>query len=407
MKCESFSVLPTSPASAAAAEERAEPGEAWGLWFDPTPARVAWQRLYPAGAVGAAMASLRAGPLPSPPKPAREHHWVPVRPRLAGVCGSDWAALTGRASPYLAAVTSFPAVLGHEVVGEVAGPAPWPAGTRVVVNPALSCQSFALPPCRACRRGDPDHCERRSDPAFGPGLLIGYHHELPGGWSTCMWAPRDQLHPVPPGLSDRRAVLTEPTAVVLNALSRVAWQKVERALVIGCGPMGLLTVWAMSEGHPALLGAEEVSDGNPEGWEPAVLGMSSPGLWGAPTWHSAGFDLIVDSVGSEESLGQSLRWARPGGQVLLLGGAGPSRLDLSPLWSRNLTWVGAYGYGAAGAGTFTAALRLLAATRRPVERIVGEVAPLDAYRTALPAFWRRRHQAIKLALAPPGVSPDL
>lgn len=253
-------------------------------------------------------------------------------------------------------------------------------------------------------------------------MLLGYHHMLPGGWSTRMWAPAAQLYPVPETMPDRRAVLAEPTAVVLHGLDQVRWDTVERALVLGAGPIGLLTVWAIGETHPAvhlhaaaryprqgrlaaLLGTEEVTDGDPERWEPTVLGMSTPGMWGGGTWHSAGFDLVVDTVGSELTVGQSLRWARPGGQVLLIGGAGTGRLDLAPLWSRNLTWIGTYGYAYRGRPAFPVALELLAATRRPVEAIIGDVAPLDDYRHALPRFWRRRHEAIKLVLAAPDYRP--
>ena len=46
--------------------------------------------------------------------------WLPVRPRLSGICGSDQALVYGSASLYLASLTSSPFVPGHEVVGEVA-----------------------------------------------------------------------------------------------------------------------------------------------------------------------------------------------------------------------------------------------------------------------------------------------
>ena len=45
--------------------------------------------------------------------------WVRLKPAMAGVCGTDIALLTGRTSAVLSPFASFPAVLGHEVVGEV------------------------------------------------------------------------------------------------------------------------------------------------------------------------------------------------------------------------------------------------------------------------------------------------
>ena len=69
--------------------------------------------------------------------------WLALEPVLAGVCGTDLGTIAGRTSPALAPFSSFPAVLGHEVVARVAvvgeaveGFAP---GERVVVDPWISC----------------------------------------------------------------------------------------------------------------------------------------------------------------------------------------------------------------------------------------------------------------------------
>ena len=44
--------------------------------------------------------------------------WVRLRPRLAGICGSDLATVDGRASRYFEHIVSFPFVPGHEVVAD-------------------------------------------------------------------------------------------------------------------------------------------------------------------------------------------------------------------------------------------------------------------------------------------------
>src|SRR4051812_50105308 len=66
------------------------------------------------GAGAQALEEVRPPALPSP-------EWLPVRPRLSGICGSDQALLAGRASLYLASLTSAPFVPGHEVVGDITG----------------------------------------------------------------------------------------------------------------------------------------------------------------------------------------------------------------------------------------------------------------------------------------------
>ena len=56
-------------------------------------------------------------PIPAPALPGPD--WVRLGPILSGVCGTDMALLTGRASAAMSPFASFPAVLGHEVVATV------------------------------------------------------------------------------------------------------------------------------------------------------------------------------------------------------------------------------------------------------------------------------------------------
>ena len=93
---------------------------------------------------------VRVGPLefvevdpPRMPGPG----WVRVRPRLAGICGSDLATLDGRSSRYFEQLVSFPFVPGHEIVGDVEGGAL--DRRRVVIEPVLGCEVRGIdPPCR-------------------------------------------------------------------------------------------------------------------------------------------------------------------------------------------------------------------------------------------------------------------
>ncbi|TMF37141.1 MAG: zinc-binding alcohol dehydrogenase, partial [Chloroflexi bacterium] len=72
-----------------------------------------------------ALSMLKLGDVPEPTLPARD--WLRVMPNLAGICGSDLAAISGHISLYLDPLTSYPFVPGHEVVGVLDD------GSRVVV----------------------------------------------------------------------------------------------------------------------------------------------------------------------------------------------------------------------------------------------------------------------------------
>src|SRR6202041_2125203 len=54
--------------------------------------------------------------------------WGLVKPRLAGICGSDLATVDGRSSRWFEPIVSFPFVPGHEVVADTED------GRRVVIE---------------------------------------------------------------------------------------------------------------------------------------------------------------------------------------------------------------------------------------------------------------------------------
>jgi NADPH:quinone reductase-like Zn-dependent oxidoreductase len=55
--------------------------------------------------------------------------------------------------------------------------------------------------------------------------------------------------------------------------------------------------------------------------------------------------VVIDCVGSAESIAQSLAMVRPRGTVALVGMPGRLTIDLAPLWHREVRLVGAYAYG--------------------------------------------------------------
>jgi threonine dehydrogenase-like Zn-dependent dehydrogenase len=376
-------------------------------------ARAGLQRLGRRPARLLAGGSVRLHPYELPEKPGPD--WLIVRPRVAGICGSDVGVLTGHSSPYLAPLTGLPAYLGHEIVGAVdEANGPWPRGTRVVVRPTLACRARGLEACRACAAGLEDLCERRDDSGLGPGTMLGYHGRLPGGWSTALVAPSYQLYPVPEAVDDFTAVLTEPLAIVLAAIRQADWPDVRRTLVIGAGTVGLLTTFALTlrgEGgevwqtarheHQARLarnlGARPIASKDIEEWAGAARGRP---LFGAPPYFPWGADLTVDTVGSPASFLQALAVTRPGGQVLLVGGLGAGHMDLAPAWTRRLQILGAWGYGPASERGFETTLEMLQdpAGSRLGSLLVTHAVPLSEWRRALALLFASKREAIKVVL---------
>ncbi len=73
--------------------------------------------------------------------------------------------------------------------------------------------------------------------------------------------------------------------------------------------------------------------------------LSFGGAAGETATLSGGADVVIDCVGSAESISQSLAMVRPRGTVALVGMPGKVTIDLAPLWHREVRLAGAYAYG--------------------------------------------------------------
>ncbi len=348
---------------------------------------------------GASVGPLRLADV-DPPEPPGDG-WVRLRPRLAGICGSDLATIDGRSSRYFEPIVSFPFTPGHEVVGDLDD------GGRAVLVPVLACAARGVePPCRQCATGAINRCERVAFGHLEPGLQTGFCADTGGGWSTSLVAHESQLVAVPDGLSDEAAVMVEPTACAVHAAGVVG--AVDTVAVLGAGTLGLLTIAALRAGTGAGVGTVVATAKHPvqRRWavelgadrvvapgELARAVRAATGSWRLGAQLTGGFDVVVDCVGSAESIAQGLSVVAPGGTVVLVGMPGHTALDLTPLWHRETSVRGCYAYDRAD---FEAALDLVAAA--DLGRLVSATYPLDRYPEAVEhAAAAGQRDAVKIA----------
>jgi L-iditol 2-dehydrogenase len=137
-----------------------------------------------------------------------------------GICPTDLRVYLGKSHSI-----KLPKILGHEAVAQVAAvgaevtsvkPGQW-----VVPDGIIKCGT-----CLACRKGRPNRCQR---PRYASGAY---------GEATIV--PEGNVYPVRPGTPLRAATFTEPLACVLRGERMLRITPGETALVIGCGPIGLL-----------------------------------------------------------------------------------------------------------------------------------------------------------------------
>jgi threonine dehydrogenase-like Zn-dependent dehydrogenase len=159
-------------------------------------------------------------------------------------------------------------------------------------------------------------------------------------------------------------MLTEPAAVALHAVLRRAPRDDEHVLVLGAGIIGLLVVQAARAVAPGCriaalaryahqaeaarrLGTDEVLR---RGEYAEIAQATGARHYQAPLNRGmllGGFDVIYDCVGSSRTVEDSLRWAKAGGAVVLVGvNLTRARVDLNPVWYQEVDLVGSLAHGA-------------------------------------------------------------
>lgn len=324
--------------------------------------------------------------------------WARVKPILSGICGSDLGMVTAHTSLYFSALVSMPFVPGHELVGELVDDCEdLKAGSRVVLDPVLTCAARGVEPCEGCVAGLTNRCDRITVGHVSPGLQTGFCADTGGGWGGVVVAHRSQLYAVPDDLSNERAVLVEPLACSVHTALRAGVEPGQSVLVSGAGAVGLFATLALREltqagritvvakhtkqrelarafGASDVVAPDEVFRG---------VRRSTGAFRLSPDFSRefllGGVDVAIDAVGSKDSIDTVLRATKAGGRVVLCGMPAPGA-DLSPVWFRELSLAGTYA-STVKEKAFETALAI--AGKAPLDGVVGAAYPLYRWREAL------------------------
>lgn len=358
----------------------------------------------------------------------RGPEWAKLRPIASGICGTDMAIISGQASPSLEPFSSFPAVLGHEILATVHelgdGVDDISPNERVVVDPFLHCRVRGLTQCTNCEAGKTSLCRNMTAGELAPAMIMGTCRNLPGGWTERIVVHRSQLFSVPDSISDDKAVLIEPLSVSLHGVLIAPPKAGSTVLVIGGGTVGLCTIAALRllripchitflARYPfqrelgLLFGANDAPGPGSESALQLTRTTTGARLFkptlgrDVPDW---GFDHVYDCAGTRTSLDDALRITRPGGKLVLLGGAGEIRkLDWTFVWAKEIQVLGSCGYGLEDwkgkrRHTFEVAIELLLQDSQfPLGRLITHRYTLGEYQAAFrAALDRRASKAVKV-----------
>lgn len=157
---------------------------------------------------------------------------VIVKIEANGICGSDIHFYRdGRLGNF---VVTVPYIPGHEASGIIIDKGKdvkaLSVGDHVVIEPGIACGK-----CGYCKTGRYNLC---------PDVVFLSAPPINGTFCDYIAVRSDFIHKIPSGLSFEGAALIEPVAVAVHAVNRSRFKNGDTAVVVGAGPIGILTMQA-------------------------------------------------------------------------------------------------------------------------------------------------------------------
>jgi L-iditol 2-dehydrogenase len=236
---------------------------------------------------------------------------VQVRVEAVGVCGSDLHAYTEGAVGSTPNI--YPMVLGHEPAGVIvktgAGVTGLAAGDRGALEPALYCYH-----CEFCLSGHHNVCANIR-------FLSNPGH--PGFFRELVNLPVVNFRLIPAGMPFDAATLAEPLAIAMHSLRLASIRPGETVVVIGAGPIGLMTIAALrTAGAGRIWAVEPLAHRRELALEIGAHAALEPEeaieeIFRATSQRGA--DCAIDCAAGAETTNQAVMLARNAGRVAITG----------------------------------------------------------------------------------------
>ena len=238
---------------------------------------------------------------------------VKIAIHTVGVCGSDVHYYThGAIGSY---VVRAPMVLGHEAAGTVvetgANVETFKVGDRVCMEPGVPNLSS-----RATKLGiynvDPDVRFWATPPVHGVLAPYAVH-------------PAAFTYKLPDNVSFAEGAMVEPFAIGMQAAARARIVPGDVAVVVGCGPIGIMIALAALAGGCAKVLISDFSAPKLEiaaqypGIVPVNIGEQSLVDAVRSATDNWGADIVFEASGSPKAFANLFDIVRPGGAVVLVG----------------------------------------------------------------------------------------
>lgn len=321
------------------------------------------------------------------PIPTPKEDEVLVKLEYVGICGSDMHYYeTGAIGDF---VVEPPFVLGHEPGGTVVEVGSkvthLKVGDRVALEPGKTCGH-----CRYCREGKYNLC---------PDVVFFATPPVDGVFQEYVAHEADLCFKLPDNVSTLEGALIEPLAVGFHAAIQGDAHLGQKAVVMGAGCIGLVSLMALKARgvqevyvvdvmdkrlDKALeLGATAVINGKKEDVV-ARLNQLTGGM---------GTDLAIDTAGSEFTVRQAIMAAAKGSTIVLVGYSRTGEMNMPTdfILNKELTLKSVFRYR----HIYPIAIEAVASGKVNLKGIVSNIFPLSDIQNAMDESIRNKADIVK------------
>ena len=237
---------------------------------------------------------------------------VLIKVTVSGICSSD-LKIYEMNQPATDRWLTLPRIIGHELCGivELVGTqvTRFQKGDRVSCETHIPCMT-----CQTCQTGKTHLCPYQKN----PGRTVN------GSFAEYITLPERTVRKAPSKLTDHEVAILEPLGVAVRAV-REKNMVGENVLILGCGPVGLMTIavakafgagriFATSRTPEKLqkacdMGADQVFQASDDDLIKSILSEAKP----------FGVSTVIDMSGNEHAVKQGLDVLSPGGTMILVG----------------------------------------------------------------------------------------
>lgn len=234
-------------------------------------------------------------------EPATPREMIKIKIEYAGICGTDLHMYLGELD------IATPGVAGHEFSGTIfeigEGVSGFMIGDKVAVEHTYETCGI----CFNCKQGHYQLCKNRKS--------IGFDKQ--GAFAEYVIVNPKYIHKLPDNVELREGAMLEPLACAVHGVELINPQVGTRCLIIGPGPIGILTAATLKA-----YGCKVDMIGTEQDFDRLKIARQKYGIniiISEEINDTEEYDLVVDCSGSEKGIETALNAIRKGGDLLQIG----------------------------------------------------------------------------------------